>query len=278
MKLASFEYNGRVHVGIIEDKVHVLDVPDMQALIERGLRDLESMIIKTLELEEIRLLAPIIHPKQDIICLGMNYLDHEKESAAFDGKTFEKKSDNVYFSKRVNRAPGTGETIPSHRDITKALDYEVELALILGEDLYKAKKEECYQAIFGYTILNDITGRDIQRRHLQFYAGKSLEDSCPMGPWIVTADELPGEPDLQVRTFVNGELRQESRTSMLLANVGDILEELSAYMVLKKGTIIATGTPAGVGMGFTPPKYLQPGDEVRCDIEGIGELVTLIGE
>jgi len=278
VKLASVEYNGKTLVGIIEDKVRILDVPDMHSLIERGLRDLESIEVRTLELDDVKILAPIVHPKQDIICLGMNYLDHEKESAAFDGKTFEKKSDNVYFSKRVNRAPGPGATIPSHRDITECLDYEVELAVILGEDLYKAAKEQTYQAIFGYTILNDITARDIQRRHLQFYAGKSLEDSCPMGPWIVTADEFSEEPDLRIRTFVNGELRQESRTSLLLSNIGEILEELSSYMLLKKGTIIATGTPAGVGMGFTPPKYLKPGDEVRCEIEGIGELTTFIGD
>lgn len=278
MKLATFNHNGRQYVGIIDEKVHVLDVADMCALIDRGVDDISSIVTHSLERAEIELLAPIVHPRQDIICLGMNYLDHEKEAADFGGKAFEKKNDNVYFSKRVNRACATGETIPSHNDVTRCLDYETELAVILGEDLYKARKEDCYRAIFGYTILNDITARDIQSRHMQFYAGKSLEDSCPIGPWIVTADEFDQEPDLALRTFVNGQRRQDSRTSLLISGIGDILEELSGYMMLKKGTIIATGTPAGVGMGFTPPKYLKPGDEIISEIEGIGELVVRIGK
>lgn len=278
MKLITFRYGGESRVGLLREKIHVLDIQDMQALIERGLKEIETLITEEISPEEVELLAPIERPRQDVICLGMNYLDHEKESAAFDGRAFEKKKDNVYFSKRVNYAPGPGAVIPSHKEITQCLDYEAELALILGEDLRSCTPEEGVRAIFGYTILNDITGRDIQRRHMQFYAGKSLEGSCPMGPWIVTADELPGEPDLRIQTYVNGELRQDSRTSLFLSGIGEILQELSSYMTLSRGTIIATGTPAGVGMGFTPPKYLKTGDEVRCVIEGIGELVTIIGD
>ncbi len=231
----------------------------------------------TVRREEVKILAPILEPRQDIICLGINYMAHAEESARYRGKEFDgKRPYAVYFSKRVNRTTGDGENIPSHRDITDRLDYEVELAVILGKDAYKVSEENARDYIFGYTILNDVSARDIQNRHQQWYYGKSLEGFCPMGPCIVTADEIPWPPKLSVRSYVNGELRQDSNTELLIFGIDHIISELSQGMCLKAGTIISTGTPAGAGLGFDPPRFLKPGDEVVCEIEGIGRLRNVV--
>lgn len=227
--------------------------------------------------EEVTLLAPIQEPGQDVICLGINYMAHAEESARYKGEDFDgERPYAVYFSKRVNRAVGDGEGIPSHQDITERLDYEVELAVIIGKDAYRVPEDAARDYIFGYTILNDISARDIQNRHQQWYFGKSLEGACPMGPCIVTADELPLPLKLAVRSYVNGELRQNSNTELLIFGVEHVISELSQGMCLKAGTIISMGTPSGVGMGFDPPRFLKPGDEVVCEIEGIGRLRNVV--
>ena len=223
--------------------------------------------------------SPIPRPAQDVICLGMNYAEHAVESARYKKEAFERnRSYAVYFSKRVNEAVPDGGDIPAHRDVTQRLDYEAELAVILGKDALNVPEEEAGDYIFGYTILNDISAREVQTLHKQWYLGKSLDGFCPMGPCIVTADEMEYPPVRKIRSYVNGELRQDSDTGMLMFSIGQIVADLSHGMLLKTGTIISTGTPAGVGMGFDPPRFLIPGDEVICEIEGIGTLTNRIAD
>lgn len=236
-----------------------------------GLRD------KGIKTEEITYLAPIPYPKQDIICLGINYTEHAKESARYKGIDFEENRQYpVYFSKRVNEALPHRGKIALTGSKTVNLDYEAELAVIIGRDAENVKAENAEDYIFGYTIINDISARDLQARHKQWYMAKSLTGFCPMGPCIVTKDEIPIGTPLKITSKVNGELRQNSSTDKMIFDIPYIIEELSSYAVLKAGTIISTGTPSGVGMGFNPPKFLRPGDRVDCEIEKIGLLSTFI--
>ena len=164
----------------------------------------------------------------------------------------------------------------AHDDIEKKLDYEVELAVVIGKEAKNVPAEKAGEYVFGYTILNDMSARDLQTNHKQWYLGKSLDAFTPIGPCIVTEDEIKWPPALGIRSWINGELRQDSNTDMLLRDIGGIIEELSRGITLLPGTIIATGTPAGVGMGFEPPKFIGKGDVIRCEIEGIGVLENTV--
>lgn len=225
-----------------------------------------------LPLEGLELLAPIPHPERNVICIGLNYKAHVAESnnAGILGKV--EKPEAVYFTKNVNEALAPGGLIDGHFDICDALDYETELAVVLGRDAYRVSREEAGDYIFGFSVINDVTDRSLQKGRGQWFLGKSLDTFFPMGPWIVTRDELGTAPNLPIRSYVNGELRQNGFTGDLIHSVAEIIEDLSRGMTLKAGTILATGTPAGVGMGFDPPKYLVSGDVVRCEIDGIGIL------
>ncbi len=221
--------------------------------------------------------APIPHPLHDIICLGVNYIDHAAESARFKKESFDgTRKWPVYFGKHTDRCTADGEPIPSHGGRAEQLDYEVELAVILGKEAKNVAAADAFDYVFGYTIINDVSCRLLQNRHKQFYFGKSLDGFCPMGPVIVTADELGTPPVRQLRSFVNNELRQDSMSDRMLFDIPYIISELSALMTLPAGSIIATGTPAGVGMGFEPPRFLVPGDVVRCEIEGIGSISNTV--
>lgn len=227
--------------------------------------------------DEVTLCAPIARPRQDVICLGINYAAHAEESARYKKEAFEKdRPYAVYFSKRVNEAVGDRGCIPSYEGLVDSLDYEVELAVIIGKKAKNISENEAFDHVFGYTILNDISARNLQTRHKQWYFGKSLDGFTPMGPCIVTADEFACPPELGIRSYVNGELRQSSNTSLLLFGISQVISELSQGMTLESGTIISMGTPSGVGMGFTPPRFLSPGDEIRCEIDGIGALTNII--
>lgn len=227
--------------------------------------------------EDARLLAPIPVPGQDVICLGVNYKEHAEEAADFLNVTCSKvPSHAVYFGKRVNRATGHGDAIPSYQELADGLDYEAELAVIIGKDAKGVPEETAGDYIFGYTILNDISARNIQKQHGQWYFGKSLDGFTPMGPWIVTANEIEFPPRLSIQAKVNGELRQDGNTGDLVFGIAHIISELSKGMTLRAGTIISTGTPAGAGIGFTPPKFLKPGDHVECIIEKIGTLSNTV--
>ena len=224
-------------------------------------------------LDEIKLLAPIVRPRQDVVCLGINYDAHAEEAGRFSDAAFGgERPYTIYFSKRVNRATATGEKVPAYAKLVDSLDYEVELGVVLGKDAKNVTREEACSYVFGYTIINDISARNLQTRHKQWYLGKSLDGFTPMGPCIVTADEIGDEQNLAISCKVNGELRQSSNTKYMIQTVAGAIAELTQGMTLEAGTIIATGTPAGVGMGMTPPTFLKHGDKVVCEIEKIGTL------
>lgn len=228
---------------------------------------------------DVTLLSPIPRPLQDVLCLGLNYTAHAKEAAGFSSSAFGVALEApIFFSKRVNYSQGSGAPIPAHRDLTQQLDYENELAVIIGKDALNVAEEDVADYIFGYTICNDVSAREVQTRHKQWHFGKSLEGFCPMGPCIVTADEIPFPPALRISTTLNGKLMQDSCTDHLIHSIAEIVSTLSRGLLLRAGSIIATGTPKGVLMGIEGAEFLKPGDVVTCSIEGIGDLVNTIEE
>ena len=278
MKLVTYLQNGKEAVGVLSvdgSVVRPLPFADMNTLIEAPREQLLAAVEAAkdaLPLSAVTLLAPIPRPRQDIICLGMNYRDHLTEAANYDSAFAKERPVTVYFSKRVSQAVAPEGFIERHADLTNRLDYENELAVIIGKSAKNVKAADAADYIFGYTIVNDVSAREVQTSHKQFYFGKGLDGFTPMGPCITTADEIAFPPALTLTTRVNGELRQNSNTELLLNSIAEIIQELSSGMTLLPGTIIATGTPAGVGMGFDPPKFLKSGDVVECSIEGIGTL------
>lgn len=245
--------------------------------VKRSFKDLAAVEYfrarAAIDLSEVQLLAPIVHPRQDVVCLGINYDAHAQEAGRFSDEAFGgERPYTIYFSKRVNRATATGEKVPAYAGLVDSLDYEVELGVILGKDAKSVSREEARTYVFGYTIINDISARNLQTRHKQWYLGKSLDGFTPMGPCIVTEDEVGNEQSLDISCKVNGELRQSSNTKYMIQTVAGAISELSQGMTLEAGTIIATGTPAGVGMGMTPPTFLKHGDKIVCEIEKLGRL------
>ncbi len=279
MKLVTFLQDGRESVGVLtanETAVRPLPFADMNTLIEAPRDHLLSAVKAadiSLPLSTVTLLAPIPRPRQDVICLGINYKAHAAESTHYDAAAFGgERPVPIYFSKRVSEAVGPEGFIESHPGLVQRLDYESELAVIIGKTAKNVKAADAADYIFGYTVLNDVSARLLQTTHKQWYFGKGLDGFTPIGPCITTADEIAFPPALRISSRVNGELRQDSTTDLLITGIADIIQELSAGMTLLPGTIIATGTPAGVGMGFDPPRFLKPGDVVECIIEGIGTL------
>ena len=281
MKLLTCEYQGRRFAAVSDGKLVYEAAPDMLTLIKSlgGALPDESMLAgEGIALADVRVLSPIPEPAQDVVCLGMNYVEHSAEAEKWGGEAEFKKNAGkaVYFSKRAAYIIGPDDHIDGHFDIVDSLDYEVELAVILGRDAYRVSEEDAVDYVLGYSVLNDVSARNLQTAHKQFYFGKSLDTHTAMGPWIVTRDEFPWEPELPIRCYINGELRQDSNTRYEIYGAAHVIAELSAGITLKAGTIIAMGTPAGVGMGFTPPKYLKSGDVVRCEIDGIGVLENTV--
>jgi 2-keto-4-pentenoate hydratase/2-oxohepta-3-ene-1,7-dioic acid hydratase in catechol pathway len=226
---------------------------------------------------EVMFQAPIPRPHHDIICLGLNYHDHAKEAAKFDITANEKRQESVYFSKRVVRALGPEGVIENHFDINERLDYEAEMAIIIGKDAKNVKKEDSYHYIFGVCCFNDISGRDLQNSHNQWFFGKSLDTFTAFGPYIVTLDEFSIPLKLNIQCRINGETRQNSNTGNLIFPPETIIEELSSGLTLDAGTIIATGTPAGVGAAFSPHRCMKSGDICEVEIEGCGVLRNTVG-
>ena len=290
MKLVTFarRAGGKEEVGILRAGDAVLPVRDagfdyesMNDLILRaGAAELEALRRcegPTLPLSSVALLAPIPRPLQDVLCLGLNYAEHAEEAFGYSSEAFaSRRADAIYFSKRASWCPGPSAPIPAHADLTRKLDFENELAVILGRDALNVDEADAEKYIFGYTIVNDVSARDLQTAHKQWYFGKSLDGFTPMGPCIATADEFAWPPALRISPTLNGETRQDSTTDMLIHGIGEIISQLSRGMTLKAGTIIATGTPKGVLMGLEQPRFLQPGDVVACSIEGIGTLVNAV--
>ena len=233
--------------------------------------------IPALPVEAVTLESPIPAPAQDVICLGINYMAHSDEAEKYSAAAFATKhEDAIYFSKRVNEAVAPGGDILSRSDLVADLDYEAELAVVIGRPAYNVSEADALDYVFGYNILNDVSARTIQNQHKQWYRGKSLDGFTPMGPWIVTPDEFDVRRPQKIQSRINGELRQDSTTDLMIFHVPYVIAELSQGMTLRPGTIISMGTPAGVGMGFDPPKWLHPGDVVACSIEGIGTLTNTV--
>ena len=286
--------NGKELVGVGDGEgkfIHPLsefgmEYRSVQEMIEK-MKDaewelLEKQVAECTEgagVEDVILCAPIPRPAQDIVCLGINYMAHAEESARFKALEFDGKREfAVYFAKRVNECTAPEGIVPAYEGLVDGLDYEVELALVIGKDAKNVKREDAYDYILGYTIMNDVSARNLQTRHKQWYFGKSLDGFTPLGPCIVTKKDLPDPANLKIMSRLNGEVRKDSNTSLLITDIPFMIEELTAGMTLKAGTIIATGTPGGVGMGFVPPRFMKKGDVIECEIEGIGVLRNTIGD
>jgi 2-keto-4-pentenoate hydratase/2-oxohepta-3-ene-1,7-dioic acid hydratase in catechol pathway len=226
-------------------------------------------------LASVRLHAPIPRPRRNIFCVGKNYHEHAKEfhASGFDATASSAIPDlPIVFTKASNTVSGQGDVIPASLDESKSVDYEGELALVIGVRKRGISKADALAALFGYTIVNDVTSRHLQGAHKQWFLGKSIDGFCPMGPCVVTADEIPDPTILHLITQVNGELRQDAVVSDLIFDIPTLVETISKRITLEPGDIIATGTPAGVGIGFTPPKFIKAGDVVEVTIEPIGTL------
>lgn len=285
MRLVSCRYNGITQLGAIQDdRVVLLTSPDwpasMLSFIDGGpalsARLAHHLTLVSREglppLSALELLAPIPVPRKNIMCLGLNYVDHAKESAAKSGGTLKLPEHAMIFTKNVTSVNGPYSDIPYDESVTKELDWEVELAVVIGIGGRHIARADAMRHIFGYTVINDISARDLQFRHQQFFLGKSLEGACPMGPMIVTADEIIDPQSLDLRLWVNGALKQDSNTREQIFGIAEVIEVLSRGMRLEPGDIISTGTPSGVGFARTPPEFLHPGDIVECEVQGIGRL------
>jgi 2-keto-4-pentenoate hydratase/2-oxohepta-3-ene-1,7-dioic acid hydratase in catechol pathway len=255
-------------------------VRTLQEIIGAG-PDAATRLTTAATAESGKVLAPLI-PHRNLFCVGRNYAEHAAEFAASgfdatgsaDGQHMPERP--IVFTKPAAAVIASGDPIDPHTDITSALDYEGEIGVIVGRRATKVSKADALDYVWGYTLINDVTARDLQRDHKQWFIGKSLDTFCPLGPWAVTADEVD-ITNLQLQTMVNGELRQDTNTQLLIFDVPTIIETLSAGITLEPGDVIATGTPVGVGIGFDPPKYLQPGDEVVVTATGLGELRNVVG-
>lgn len=279
MNFATFQHDGREKVGIVvkqSDLVYPLEVATMLDLIERY--DVIAPQLNSpnepIELRSTRLLAPIPRPARNIFCVGKNYRDHAKEFArsGFEAGAVKDIDEHpAVFSKPASCVIGPDDFIESHPTVTDSLDYEAELAVVIGKAGRNIRKADAMSFVWGYTIINDVTARDRQKNHRQWLLGKALDTFCPMGPWITSASGID-ETDLQVKTWINGELRQNASTGDLVFDIPTLIETISAGLTLQPGDIIATGTPAGVGIGFNPPRFLKPGDSIKISISGIGTL------
>lgn len=252
----------------------------LRSLIEggrQGLADLKERIAGAprVPLASVRLGPPVVSHDRPIICVGKNYRAHAEEfhTSGFDSTGKDAVPLHpVVFAKLGSSLIGTEESIESAMDPTGTVDYEGELAVIIGRSAHRVPKHAAHEVIFGYTLCNDVTSRALQKKHDQWAIGKSLDTFCPLGPWIVTADEVPDVTALELVASVNGEVRQRAHVSQLIFDIPTLIETLSTTMTLSPGDIIATGTPAGVGIGFDPPSFLRPGDRVSVMVECIGTL------
>ena len=286
MKLISCQYQNQRFVGIVEAEIALLpaldaafDQPvwrDMLALIDSGI-DLPAVrntltAAMRVPLADVTLLAPIPRPRKNVMCLGLNYLEHAEETANQIGRTGKAPQYPIVFTKCPTSVIGHEAMIPFDPDTCSQLDWEAELGVVLGKGGKKISRENALAHVFGYTVINDVSARDIQLNHKQYFLGKSLDGGCPMGPWIVTADEIADPQALAIACRVNGVTKQASSTRNMIFDVATIIEWLSRGMTLEAGDVIATGTPSGVGFVREPPEYLLPGDVVECEVAGVGVL------
>lgn len=280
MRLVTYDEQGGTIGAVVDDDVVSLRevAPDMLTLISMGAEGLQRAAAAEEQrrdvrpLAQVRLLAPIPRPTKNIMCLGMNYAEHARESMRAKGLPEKLPEHPVFFTKSVTTVNHPDAGIPLDPTVTQQLDWEVELAFIIGAGGKNISRADAMRHIWGYTIINDISARDLQNRHQQFFKGKSLDGSCPIGPWIVTADEIGNPAQLGLRLRVNGETRQDSTVGDLIFDIPTCIEVLSLGQTLEPGDIIATGTPSGVGMGMQPQTWLKAGDVIEAEIDRIGVL------
>jgi len=227
-------------------------------------------------LDHVKVLSPIEYPRRNIICLGKNYKEHALEMKGKITDALVVPDAPIYFSKACYKTIGHKDIITGHKGVSNMVDYEVELAIIIGKEGLNIPKDQVRDHIFGYTIANDVSARDLQKDHFQWLKGKSLDGFCPLGPVIIEKDDVAYPPSLDIKCYVNDELRQDAKTDDLIFDMDTIVSDLSRGMTLLPGDIILTGTPSGVGMGFQPPKYLSSGDVIKCEIEHIGALINTL--
>ena len=282
MKIACFTRNGVPGIGKVEADGSIVPFDLSPESAARGIASLLEIgspsslrQLAPIAACEIELRAPMPRPQRNIFCVGKNYHEHAKEFSAsgFDSSAASGvvPKEPIIFSKLPETVIGTGQPIRIDASVSKAIDYEAELAVIIGKQIRGATRENALDFVWGYTIVNDVTARDLQGKYSQWLIGKSQDTFCPMGPVAVTADAFDPQ-SARIRCLVNGELRQDASISDLIFDIPRIISTISAGITLQPGDIIATGTPAGVGIGFTPPRYLVPGDNVRIEVDGIGVL------
>lgn len=297
MKFLSYELDGKESYGILDEKENAV-IP-MEVLLDTLnkktpknlldfiriysdslVEDIKNIMVtindRKISLNNIKITAPIKYPRRNVFCLGKNYADHANEIKSIASGDSLIPENPIYFTKIADPAIGHMDKVIIPKNYTDKFDYEVELAVIIGKDGKDIPYEEAEDYIFGYSIGNDITARDIQTKHIQWFKGKSLDTSTSIGPFIVHKSEIPFPVELNIVSKVNGEIRQNSNTRNLIFNIATIISDLSKGLTLRAGDIIFTGTPAGVGAGFNPPKYLKTGDIVECYIEKIGILTNII--
>jgi len=284
LKIAVYRWGGRRHVGIVSsDATEVTPVavdsgadsagalPLIESIAGGGARPKPAGA--RLPLAAVTLEAPLPRPRRNLFCVGRNYRAHAKELAGsvFSAPATAQDEWPIVFTKVPESVIAPGAPIVLPRGVSERIDYEAELAVVIGRGGANIRAARAMEHVWGYTIVNDVTARDVQMRHQQWDLGKSFDTFCPMGPWLVTSDEIDGA-NLELRCWVNGELRQHARTSDLIFDIPTLIETCSRGITLYPGDVIATGTPAGVGMGMNPPTFLKAGDVVRIEIEGIGVL------
>ena len=286
MKLAAYQYKSDQYVGVVSNDLQTVTPYQLsKEAAQRGALSIIEMMAEgqtlpamgqAVALKEVCLLAPIPKPRRNIFCVGKNYLDHVKEIK--DSKLGEAQGSManlpkhpVVFSKVPETVIASRMGIDSHPAATQEMDYEAELAVVIAKKGKAISKADAMKHVWGYTIINDVSARDVQAKHVQFHIGKSFDTFCPMGPWLVSADEI-NEKNTKIQCWVNGELRQDGNTNQMIFDIPTVIESISAGMTLYPGDVIATGTPSGVGMGFKPPRFLKKGDSVKIQIDGIGVL------
>lgn len=303
MHFLTYKANGQEEIGLLTaDQTQVIPLPAAErhfygettlpttllALIQQGdlvLQRVKSLVKSVeaesnlpflLSLNELHILAPIPRPTKNIFCIGKNYAEHAMEGNKNADPNVAIPKYPVIFTKAPTTVIGPGDIISSHSQVTNALDYEVELAVIIGRKASYVSKAEAMDYVFGYTILNDVTARDLQKHHQQWFRGKSLDTTAPMGPYLVHKTSIPAINNLALTLKINGEQRQCANTGSLIFDIPTLINTISSGITLEPGDIIATGTPAGVGAYLTPPTFLQPGDELELSITGLGTLINTV--
>ncbi|HEY8356744.1 MAG TPA: fumarylacetoacetate hydrolase family protein [Ramlibacter sp.] len=277
--------DGADSFGLDPAQAHRLTLVDLIAAGEPGLAFARAVLADPrrfagarVELSEARLLAPIPRTPRNVFCLGRNYAEHIKEDNVSRDKDTQVPEHPQFFTKPASAIIGHGGGIRYDEKVTRRLDYEVELAVVIGRGGRDIAAADALQHVFGYTIVNDVSARDLQKRHDQWFKGKALDTHCPMGPYIVTADEIADPHALRIELDVNGAKRQDASTADMIFRVPQTIESLSAGLTLEPGDVIATGTPSGVGFAMNPRQWLKVGDVIECRIEGLGTLVnTVVG-